>query len=118
MSPPSSLLHAPWSDVITLIRVETAQAASGFETVTEIRSEPPLMCDFEDGVSQSEFYRSMKAGNQASAQAEVRTVDYLDFWRGYSGIRFAEFNGKRYRILRSFPQTFDSLTLILSEVVR
>ena len=114
----SAMLHTPWSDEITLIRRETTKDASGFETVTEIRSEPPLFCDFEDGVSQSEFYRSMKAGNQASAQAEVQTVDYLDFFTGYTDLRFAEFNGRKYRILRSFPQTFDTLTLILSEVIR
>ena len=114
----SAMLHTPWSDTITLIRRDTTQDASGFETVTETRSTPPLFCDFEDGVSQSEFYRSMKAGNQASAQAEVQTVDYLDFFAGYTDLRFAEFNGRRYRILRSFPQTFDTLTLILSEVIR
>lgn len=113
-----SALHTPWSDEITLIRQNGEKDASGFESITEIRSEPPLFCDFEDGVSQSEFYRSQKAGNQASAQAEVTTVDYLDFFDGYTGLRFAEFHGRRYRILRSFPQTFDSLTLILSEVIR
>ena len=115
----NSLLHTPWSDEITLIWVESGQAASGFESRMEHRSTPPLMCDWEDGVSQSEFYQSMKAGVQASAQAEVSTVDYLDFWpSGYSGYRLAEFNGRRYRIVRSFAQTFDSLTLILEEAIR
>ena len=115
----SGQLHTPWSDEVTLIWQETAQDASGFEAVTEHRSEPPLLCDFEDGVSQSEFYRSMKAGVQASAQLEVQTVDYLDFWpAGYTGYRFAEVAGRRYRVIRSFPQTFDSLTLILQEVIR
>lgn len=110
--------HTPWSDEITLIRQKGVKDAEGFENITEIRSVPPLFCDFEDGVSQSEFYRSQKAGNQASAQAEVQAVDYQEFFDNYSGLRFAEFRGKRYRILRSFPQTFDSLTLILSEVIR
>ena len=115
----NSILHTPWSDEITLIWVESGQAASGFENRMEHRSTPPLMCDWEDGVSQSEFYQSMKAGVQASAQAEVSTADYLDFWpAGCSGYRLAEFRGKRYRILRSFPQTFDSMTLILTEVIR
>ena len=114
-----SLLHAPWSDEITLIWREPTKDAAGFDAFTEHRSDPPLMCDFEDGVSQSEFYRSMKTGTTASAQAEVNTVDYLDFWpEGYTDYRFAEFLGRRYRILRSFPQTFDSLTLILTEVLR
>ena len=115
----NSILHTPWSDEITLIWVESGQAASGFENQMEHRSTPPLMCDWEEGVSQSEFYRSMKAGMAATAQAEVSTVDYLDFWpAGFTGIRYAEFNGKRYRIIRSFPQTFDSLTLILEEAIR
>ena len=114
-----AMLHAPWSDEIVLIWRETTKDAEGFEAVTEVRSDPPLFCDFEDGVSQSEFYRSMKAGIQASAQAEVQTVDYLDFWPdGYTDIRFAELRGKRYRIVRSFPQSFDTLTLILTEVIR
>ena len=114
-----STLHTPWSDTITLIWREATKDASGFEQITEHRSTPPLFCDWEDGVSQSEFYRSMKAGVQASAQAEVSTVDYLDFWpAGYSGNRLAEFNGRRYRIVRSFAQTFDSMTLILTEVIR
>lgn len=115
----NSTLHTPWSDEITLIWTEHYQAASGFVSGLEHRSDPPLMCDWEDGVSQSEFYQSMKAGVQASAQAEVNTADYLDFWpAGYTGYKLAEFRGKRYRILRSFPQTFDSLTLILTEVIR
>jgi hypothetical protein len=115
----NSILHTPWSDEITLIWVESGQAASGFENRMEHRSTPPLMCDWEDGVSQSEFYQSMKAGMAATAQAEVNTADYLDFWpAGFTGIRYAEFKGKRYRIIRSFPQTFDSLTLILEEAIR
>lgn len=115
----NGLLHTPWSDEITLIWCETTITPAGFENTMEHRSTPPLMCDWEDGVSQSEFYQSMKAGTQASAQAEVNTIDYVEFWpAGYTGYRFAEAHGKRYQILRSFPQTFDSTTLILSEVIR
>lgn len=115
----SAQTHTPWSDEIVLIRRETVQGDDGFEAVTEIRSNPPLFCDFEEGVSQSEFYRSMKAGNAAAAQVEVQTADYAAFWpTSYADLRFAEFLGKRYRILRSFPQSFDTTTLILAEVVR
>lgn len=115
----SAMLHTPWSDELVLIWREGSQGATGYETVTEHRSDPPLFCDFEEGVSQSEFYRSMKAGMAASAQAEVQTVDYFGFWpEGYTDLRFAEFRGKRYRIIRSFPQSFDTTTLILEEVVR
>ena len=112
------LTHAPWSDVITLIYRSAVQDADGFETVTWTASEPPLFCDFSEGVSQSEFYRSMRAGNAATAQAEVQTADYEAFWPdGYADLRYAEFRGKYYRILRSFPQSFDTTTIILTEVL-
>lgn len=114
----SARLHVAWSDEITLIRREAVKDAAGYESVTEIRSNPPLFCSFEEGVCQTEFYRSHKAGLAASAQAEVQSVDYFDFFEGYTDLRFAEFRGRRYRIVRSFPQTFDTLTLILSEVTR
>ena len=111
--------HTPWSDEIVLIYRVGSQNADGFETGAEVRSDPPLFCDFETGVSQSEFYRSMKAGNAATAQAEVQTADFEEFWpEDYTDVRLAEFRDKRYRILRSFPQTFDTTTLILTEVIR
>lgn len=111
------MTHTPWSDVITLIYRSTVQDADGFETVTWVKSDPPLFCDFTEGVSQSEFYHSMRAGTAASAQAEVQTADYESFWPdNNTDYRFAEFLGKRYRILRSFPQSFDTTTIILTEV--
>ena len=114
-----SARNTPWSDELVLIWREQPDSASGFGAVTEHRSDPPLFCDFQAGVSQSEFYRSMKAGVQADAQAEIQSVDYFDFWpEGYTDLRFCEIRGKKYRIIRSFPQTFDTLTLILQEVVR
>ena len=115
----SAPLHTPWSDEIVLIWRETVKDSSGFATAEDHRSDPPLLCDFVDGVSQSEFYNSRKAGMEASAQTELQTVDYDAFWpAGYSDDRFAELRGRRYRILRSFPQSFDTTTLILQEVIR
>lgn len=112
-----SMLHCPFSDEITLIYVTTEQDDAGFETIVE--HEQTFACDWEEGVSQSEFYRSMKAGYQATAQAEIQSADYFDFWPdGYTEERLADFRGRRYRVLRSFPQTFDTLTLILTEVIR
>lgn len=115
----SGPLHCPWSDEIVLIYRSGVQKTSGWETVTEVKSDPALFCDFSDGVSQSEYYRSMKAGTAATAQAEVQTADYEAFWpEEYTDQRFAELRGKRYRILRSFPQSFDTTTLMLAEVTR
>jgi hypothetical protein len=102
-------LHTPWSDVITLLRFADNQDPEGYGVEPAERRE--LMCTFEDGVSHKEFYLSQKEGLGASASVELWRVDY-------EGERFAEFNGNRYRVLRSFPSSFDCLTLMLSEVVR
>ena len=102
-------LHTPWSDVITLLSFADNQDAEGYGVQAPVRRE--IFCTWEDGVSQNEFYLSQKEGLQASASAEIWRVDY-------EGERYAEFNGQRYRVIRSFPSSFDCLTLMLSEVVR
>ena len=112
-------LQTPWSDEIVLIREESHKDSRGFPNPEPVRSDPPLFCSFEDGVSQSEFYQSMRAGTQADAQAEVWTVDYEAFWpEGYAGRRLCELRGRKYTVVRSFPETQDTLTLILREVLR
>lgn len=110
-------LHTPWSDVCDLITFSSTRDAEGFETETETLH--PVFCHWEDGVSQSEFYLSDKAGMRASAQLEVHKIDLIEIWpQGMGGDRFVQFNGARYRVLRHFPQSFDTETLILTEVIR
>lgn len=102
-------LHTPWSDTVDLLVFEDEQDTEGYGVKDPTRR--TVYCTFEDGVSQKEFYLSQKEGLQASASVELWRVDY-------QGERFADFNGKRYRVLRSFASSFDCVTLILSEVVR
>lgn len=101
--------HVPWSDVVTLIKQTMTKDGENYDTIVETRRD--LMCSFEDGVSQSEFYRSMKAGMQASAQVDIWAVDY-------EGEKIVEFNGRRFNVVRAFQSEFDVKTLILSEVIR
>ena len=111
-------LHTPWSDEITLIRMEGEKDAAGYRNPEPVLSDP-LLCSFEDGVSQSEFYLSRKAGYQASAQAEVWSVDYDGFWpRGYTGRRLCKLRGRTYEIVRAFQNSMDTKMLILEEVLR
>lgn len=102
-------LHTPWSDEITLVRFDPERDPEGYNS--PIQSSRTIIGTFEDGVSQSEFYRSAKAGMQASASVEVWDADY-------EGETFAEFRGRRYRVIRSFQSGFDYRTLILQEVIR
>lgn len=103
-------LHTPWSDEIRLLRFDPRQNASGYraDNTPEARA---VMCTFEDGVSQNEFYLSMKQGMQATASVEIWTADY-------QGEEFACFQSRFFRVLRAFKSGFDYTTLILSEVIR
>lgn len=110
-------LRTPWSDTVDLITVALTKDAEGFEGFVETRH--TLCCDWKDGVSQSEFYLSNKAGMRASAQVEIYQVDMFEIWpRGTPGDRFLEFDGVRYRVLRDFPASIDTQQLILAEVIR
>lgn len=102
-------MHTPWSDVVDLLVFADNQDAEGYGVQAAQRR--TLFCNWEEGVSQNEFYLSNKQGLQATDSVELQRVDY-------NGERFAEYQGRRYRVIRSFPASFDTITLILSEVVR
>lgn len=114
--------HTPWSDVAELVSFELVQDSQGFEelapTTDEQGREQPgtptkrqVFCNFEEGVSQNEFYLSHKEGLRASASIELWTADY-------GGEEFVDFGTRRYKVLRSFVSAFDVTTLILTEVIR
>lgn len=107
-----------WIDAtVDLITFTSIKDADVYETLAEVKH--PVFCKFQDGVSQSEFYLSDKAGMRASAQVELHKIDLIEVWpSGMGGDRFVDFNGVRYRVLRDFPQSFDTQMLILTEVIR
>ena len=115
-------LHTPWSDVAELVSFDFVQDSQGFEdlaptTDEQGRTHPgqptkrQVFCNFEEGVSQNEFYLSHKEGLRASASIELWTVDY-------QGEEFVDFDGRHFRVIRGFVSCFDVTTLILSEVIR
>lgn len=111
------LRHTPWSDTVDLITFSSVKDSDGFETLTEVKH--TVYASWQDGVSQSEYYLADKAGMRATAQVEIQKVDMLEVWAsGSGGERFVDFNGLRYKVLRDFPQSFDTQTLILTEVIR
>lgn len=103
------LYHTPWSDEVDLLTFADNQDSEGYGV--EPAQRRTLFCNWEEGVSQNEFYLSNKQGLQATDSVELQRADY-------EGERFAEYQGRRYRVIRSFPASFDTITLILSEVVR
>ena len=114
--------HTPWSDVAELVRFEFTQDAQGFEELTPTTNEQgqtqpgapikrQIICDFTEGTGQKEFYYSQKEGLRASASIDLWTADY-------EGEEFVDFNGRRFKVIRSFVPAFGMTTLILSEVIR
>ena len=102
-------------DLIVLVYTKDSE---GYEVVTEQKKQ--VFCRWEDGVSQSEFYRANKADMRASAQIEVFREDLREAWPlGTPGERrFVDLNGIRYKVIRDFPQTLDTQTVILEEMER
>lgn len=111
-------LHTPWSETVDLIqRTEGNPDAEGYRQPVE--TPHTVFCNWQDGVSQSEFYLSDKRGMRASAEVEIYKADMREAWpRGTTGDRFVVFHGVRYKVLRDFPASFDTQTLILTEVIR
>ena len=98
----------PWSDGITLVkRIYTADS-DGYESFTETQRE--AFADFADGVSRAEFYEAQKSGHELSATVEVLSMDY-------DNEDYVRHNGTLYHVVRSFPASFDTVTLVLEEVV-
>lgn len=109
-------LHTSWSDVCELFVLPDDQDAEGYGIAAPMKK--TVYCNWQDGVSQSEFYLSQKAGMRASAQVEIHKVDMLEAYpAGTAGERFVDFGGRHYKVLRDFPQSFDTQTLILTEVI-
>ena len=110
-------LHTPWSDVCDLYTLPDKQDSEGYGVDTPEKLSG-VFCNWQDGVSQSEFYLSQKAGMRASAQVEIHKVDMLAAYpAGTAGERFVDFGARHYKVLRDFPQSFDTQTLILTEVI-
>ena len=98
-----------WSTTLKLIKRITTTDSDGFETYVETSRE--VFCNFSIGVSRNEFYEAYKAGLELSAEVEVWHFDY-------DGEKIAEVNGVRYKVVRAFPVTLDTVILVLSEVLR
>ena len=103
-------MHTPWSDTADLLSFDPTQDAEGYRADADAKSRT-VICTWEDGVSQNEFYLSDKTGLKASASVELWTADY-------QGEEYVGFDGRFFRVLRAFVSGFDYTTLILSEVVR
>ena len=98
-----------WNDEITL----TSRKIKGKDKLKQ-----PIYEDVEvtilcrkKKVTRSEFYQANQAGLKPSLVVEIRNFEY-------ENQEFAKFEGKQYRILKTYPIDSEILELTLSEVLK
>lgn len=101
---------AEWAHEIKLI-TETEPAervnTNGFPN-TESEAAVTVFCN-KKPVGYNEYFKSQQAGITVSFKCEVHTVDY-------NGELLAEFEGKRYSILKTYEIDDDTIELTLSDL--
>jgi len=85
-----------WEDVITLISQAVGEPEIDANGYPILPAERPLTvyCN-QRSVGMSEFYQAAQSGYKVDLKVEVRSIDY-------NRQKLAEFNGKRFRILRTY----------------
>lgn len=101
--------RTPFSDVCELVTITATQDADGYKTTVETKTQ--VFCSVNVGVVRSEFYEALKAGVKLSVTIEVWQEDY-------NNATLLEFDGKRYKIERTYPTGHGTLEMTCSEVVR
>lgn len=101
--------RTPFSDVCELLTTETVIDADGYETQTEIAVQ--VFCSVNTGVVRSEYYEAMKAGLQLSVTIEIWEEEY-------NGAQHIRFDGKKYKVGRTFPTGHGTIEITCSEVKR
>lgn len=72
--------------------------------------EVTLLCR-KKKITRSEFYQANQAGLKPSLVVEIRSFEY-------ENQEFAKFEGRQYRILKTYPINSEILELTLSEVLK
>lgn len=88
---------------ITLLGREITKSAKGFASYNKETGRAVLAT--VSGVSRSEFYAASASGMKPSATFGVHPADYQDE-------KFLVYEGKRYKVLRSYPRTLRETELI------
>ncbi|MDR2513748.1 MAG: hypothetical protein LBD02_00885 [Christensenellaceae bacterium] len=100
-----------WSDEITLIGIvppaedDETTNENGF-TLSPEETQTTVYCN-KKSVGYSEFYKAQQAGYSTELKFDMYTEEY-------SGQEYAEYSGKRYKILRTYVSKsgeFTELTL-------
>ena len=98
-----------WNHEITLISKKVTGKDKLLQPISE-DVEVTLLCS-KKKVTRSEFYQANQAGLRPSLVVEVHNFEY-------DNQEFAKFEGKQYRILKTYPIDSEILELTLTEVLK
>lgn len=98
-----------WDHEIKLISKKVTGKDKLLQPISE-DVEVTLLCR-KKKVTRSEFYQANQAGLKPSLVVEIRNFEY-------ENQEFAKFEGKQYRILKTYPIDSEILELTLSEVLK
>lgn len=101
---------AIWADEITLIaQAEPEERLNSNGFPNDLTETPITVFCNKKSVGYSEFFKSQQAGIQVDFKVDVHTADY-------DGQQLAEFEGKRYQILKTYGIDDDTVELTLSDL--
>ena len=100
-----------WSDEVTLIHADTADATDGDGFTIPTLGERTTVFANRKSVGYGEFFRAHQEGYTAQMKLDIFAVEY-------DGQSIAEHEGKQYRILRAYqdPKRPDEIELTLSDL--
>lgn len=97
-----------WNNEITLITQREIGKDSLKQPIIE-KAKTVLLCR-KRALSRSEFYQANQAGLRPSLVVDVRSFEY-------NNEELAEFEGRQYKVLKTYPVDLEVLELTLMEVL-
>lgn len=95
-----------WNHEITLIAKRITGKDKLKQNITE-EVKTVLLCR-KKSITRSEFYQANKVGIRPSLVVEIHSFEY-------NNQELADFEGKRYHILKTYPVDFETIELTLTE---
>ena len=95
-----------WNHEITLIAKKITGQDKLKQNITE-EVKTKLLCR-KRSITRSEFYQANQAGIRPSLVVDIHSFEY-------DNQELAEFEGKRYRILKTYPVDLETLELTMTE---
>ncbi|MDG3292170.1 phage head closure protein [Streptococcus suis] len=95
-----------WNNEITLIAKKITGQDKLKQNITE-EVKTKLLCR-KRSITRSEFYQANQAGIRPSLVVDIHSFEY-------ENQELAEFDGKKYRIIKTYPVDFETLELTMTE---